>query len=201
MSSTPGGKTVRVILILWFCLAPIVGISDRFRAHRCRDRLDVNCRCAFRLLEISGNQKLGRDCRSSLVDRVASYAIRWFLFHISLSARPIARRLRCSGRDRRHRRGVYRGNDSLHPGITSLANHFASLEHFRSDRHRLRRFLCLEIWIEGLAIDGSIARVTVEFAAHVSRPAYHYLACADFHQSSKSTSEGLIALQIVVVTA
>jgi hypothetical protein len=78
---------------------------------------------------------------------------------------------------------------------------FASLERFRSDRDRLRRFLCLEIWIEGLAIDGSIARVTVEFAAHVSRPAYHYLACADFHQSSKITSESLIGAQIVVLTA
>jgi len=31
MSSTSDDKTVRVILILWFCLALIVGISGRFR--------------------------------------------------------------------------------------------------------------------------------------------------------------------------
>src|SRR5207249_6609223 len=54
---------------------------------------------------------------------------------------------------------------------------------------------------ERLALNGCIARVTIEFAAHFSGPAHYYLTCADFHQSSKLTSENLTEAQIVVVTA
>jgi hypothetical protein len=74
MSSMSGGKTVRVILILWFCLALIVGISGRFRvvsAPIVAATVWTSTAVAlFAYWKSPGNQKLGRDCGSSLVDRV-----------------------------------------------------------------------------------------------------------------------------------
>ena len=144
-----------------------------------RDRLDPNRLRAFRLLEGAGHPKLGSDCRSSLVDRAASHPIRRILFSVSLSARPIARGLRCAGWNWRYYRRAHRGNASRHFTVPPTARDFAFLERVRVDRHRLRRFFRAEIWIKRLAINGAVTRAPAQPVTDVSRAFDYRLARFD----------------------
>jgi len=143
------------------------------RAGCRRDRLDLNRFRAFRLLEGAGHPTLGSGCRSSLVDRAASHPIRRILFSVSLSARPIARGLRCAWRNWRYYRGAHRGNASFHFPVPPTADDFASLERVWVDRHRLRRFFRAKIWIKRLAINGAVTRTPAQPITHLSR-AFNY---------------------------
>ena len=154
-------------------------VPRRFRAGCRRDRLDLNRLRAFRLLEGAAHPKLGRDGRSSLVDCVASHPIRRILFSVSLSARPIARGLRCAWRNWRYYRRANRGNASRHLTVPPTAGDLVALERVRVDRHCLRRFFRAEIWIERLAINGAVTRTPAQPLTELSRPFNYRLARFD----------------------
>ena len=205
MSSTSGGKTVRVILILWFCLALIVGISGRFRV--------VSAPIVAATVWTSTAVALFAYWKSPAIKSWAAIVdLRWLIaLHLTRFVGFYFIFL-C-------RRGRLPEGFAVPGGIGDIAVAFiAGMILFIPALRRSRTILLL--WNAFGLIDivfvafsalrfglkdwqsmAPLRELLVEFAAHVSRPAYHYLACADFHQSSKITSEGLIDAQVVVVTA
>ena len=169
-------------MVLWFCLALIVGISGRFHAVSApvvAATVWISTAIALFVCWKAGHPKLGGDCRSSLVDRAASHPICRILFSVSLSAWAIAPGLRRAGRNWRYYRRAHRGNASRHFSVPPTAGDFVSLERVWFDRYCLRRFFRAEIWIKRLAINRAVTRTPPQPVTDVSRAFDYRLARFD----------------------